>query len=106
MLDLWISHVKNVYDKYQDELDGIEDMQAKVDRLSELNVMEQVINLWKNPYIQKSWKKGNPVWVHGWIFRVLLIHIQLRSRQVALKKLLLKPKCHLSSRFTSLNSMT
>jgi carbonic anhydrase len=28
------------------------------------------VNIWKNPYIQKSWKKGHAVWVHGWIFRV------------------------------------
>lgn len=51
MLDLWLSHVKSVYDKYQVELDAITDMKAKVDRLSELNVLEQVVNVWKNPYI-------------------------------------------------------
>ena len=70
MLDLWLSHVKNVYEKYQEELDDIEDENAKCARLCELNVVEQVMNVWKNPYVQKSWKKGHPVWVHGWIFRV------------------------------------
>lgn len=70
MLDLWLSHVKNVYEKYEDVLNDITDMDQKCARLCELNVVEQVMNVWKNPYVQKSWKKGHPVWVHGWIFRV------------------------------------
>jgi len=40
MLDLWLSHLKNVYEKYADELDEIEDIDLKVNRLSELNVVE------------------------------------------------------------------
>ena len=36
----------------------------------ELNVKEGVKNVWKNPYIQKSWNQGNPIWVHGWVIRV------------------------------------
>ena len=70
MLDLWLSHVKNVYEKYQDDLDAIENPEKKVTRLAELNVVEQVMNVWKNPYVQKAWKKGHPVWVHGWLFHV------------------------------------
>jgi hypothetical protein len=40
MLDIWLSHVKNVYNKYQDDLDDIEDPGKKVTRLAELNVVE------------------------------------------------------------------
>jgi len=51
ILDLWISHIKNVYEKYSLELDDIEDIEEKSNRLTELNVVEQVMNCWKNPYI-------------------------------------------------------
>ena len=40
MLDLWLSHVKNVYEKYEKDIDAIEDMDKKVTRLAELNVVE------------------------------------------------------------------
>lgn len=43
------------------------------DRLTSLccmHVREQVLNIWKNPIVQKSWLNGNPIMVHGWILRV------------------------------------
>ena len=40
ILDLWISHIKNVYEKYSLELDEIEHIDDKSNRLSELNVVE------------------------------------------------------------------
>ena len=40
IMDLWLSNVKNVYEKHQDDIDSIEDMSEKLTRLSELNVME------------------------------------------------------------------
>ena len=51
MLDLWLSHIRNVYEHYQDEIDEIEDYNEKFNKLSEFNVIEQVRNVWKNPYI-------------------------------------------------------
>lgn len=42
----------------------------KVDRLVELNVEEQVKNVWKNPYIQKAYSEGNHIMVHGWVIRL------------------------------------
>jgi hypothetical protein len=40
ILDLWLSHIKNVYEKYSLELDDIEDIEVRANRLSELNVVE------------------------------------------------------------------
>lgn len=44
--------------------------EQRVNKLCELNVKEGVKNVWKNPYIQKSWDQGRPIWVHGWMIRV------------------------------------
>ena len=70
MLDLWLSHIKSVYEKSQKELDDIKDIEAKCARLCQLNVIEQVKNLWKNPHVQQAWRNGTPVWIHGWVFKV------------------------------------
>ena len=51
MLDLWLSHIRCVYELYQDEIDDIEDYNEKFNKLAEFNVIEQVKNVWKNPYI-------------------------------------------------------
>jgi len=51
LLDLWISHIKNVHEKYADELNVYTNIDDKVNRLCELNVVEQVMNCWKNSYI-------------------------------------------------------
>lgn len=40
MLDLWLSNVKNVYDKYQDNLDAVDNPEKKITRLAKLNVVE------------------------------------------------------------------
>lgn len=81
-LDLWISHIKNVYDKYSVELDKLP-LNERVNKLVVLNIKEQVKNVWKNPYIQKAWSQGDHIWVHGWLIKVrnnieLFIGIRLK----------------------------
>ncbi|CAD8150627.1 unnamed protein product [Paramecium pentaurelia] len=70
LLDLWLNQIKIVYEKHQDLIEQFDNQDDKVNCLSQLNVRAQVMNIWKNPIIQKSWQKGNPVMVHGWLFRV------------------------------------
>ncbi|CAD8057224.1 unnamed protein product [Paramecium sonneborni] len=70
LLDLWLNQIKIVYEKHQDLIESLDNEDEKVNCLSSLNIRAQVMNIWKNPIIQKSWQKGNPVMVHGWLFRV------------------------------------
>ncbi|CAD8140390.1 unnamed protein product [Paramecium pentaurelia] len=70
LLDLWLNQIKIVYEKHQDLIESLENEEDRLDCLSQLNVRAQVMNIWKNPIIQKSWQKGNPIMVHGWLFRV------------------------------------
>ncbi|CAK76095.1 unnamed protein product (macronuclear) [Paramecium tetraurelia] len=70
LLDLWLNNIKHVYEKNQHLVNQFQDENDRVACLSCLNVREQVLNMWKNPIVQKSWQDGHPVMIHGWLFRV------------------------------------
>ena len=53
VLDAWLQNIRDVYRLHKDELDSIEDDESRHRRLVELNVLEQCLNLYKNPVIQK-----------------------------------------------------
>jgi len=70
LIDNWIRHIKDVYRMHQDELEAIEDMKARQDRLTELNVIEQVYDLGKTSIIQNAWQKRGGPYVHGWVYDI------------------------------------
>lgn len=70
LIDNWIRHIKDVYRMHQDELEAIEDMKVRQDRLTELNVIEQVYDLGKTSIIQNAWQKRGGPYVHGWVYDV------------------------------------
>ena len=67
LLDNWLRNIKDVYRLHKGELDGL-DQDARLRRLVELNVQEQVYNLCKTPFIQDAWSKGRNLQVHGWVY--------------------------------------
>ncbi len=68
ILNKWLRNIKDVYRIYREELDAIEDMEKRADRLVELNVKEQVTNLAKMSTIQKAWKEERRPHLHGWAY--------------------------------------
>ena len=68
VLNMWLRNIKDVYRLHRIELDSITDTEKKVDRLTELNVQEQVFNLAKTSIIQKAWKKDKRPDLHGWVY--------------------------------------
>ncbi|MBL0134904.1 MAG: carbonic anhydrase [Chitinophagaceae bacterium] len=68
VLNMWLRNIKDVYRIHRDELDAIEDDSQKADRLTELNVKEQVFNLAKTSIIQRAWKEENRPHLHGWVY--------------------------------------
>jgi carbonic anhydrase len=70
LIDNWIRHIKDVYRMHQQELEAIADLSARQDRLTELNVMEQVYDLGKTSIIQNSWQKRGGPYVHGWVYDI------------------------------------
>jgi carbonic anhydrase len=67
VIDNWLRHIKDVYRLHAHELDRITDHDAKVNRLVELNVIEQAYNLCKTTIIQNAWKERSDLEVHGWV---------------------------------------
>ncbi len=68
-VDNWLRNIKDVYYKYSQELEQINDFDKKADRLTELNVIEQVRNLAKTTIVQKAWKL-RPLHLHGWVYGI------------------------------------
>ncbi len=70
LLNGWLREIRDVYRMYQDELDAIQDQDARYRRLIELNIQEQCVNLIKTAVVQKTYfKTGHPI-VHGWVYDV------------------------------------
>ncbi|MCC6723466.1 MAG: carbonic anhydrase [Saprospiraceae bacterium] len=68
LMNPWLRNIRDVYRIHQDELDGISDTEARYDRLVELNVREQCINVVKVASVQKRYyHEGYPT-VHGWVY--------------------------------------
>lgn len=70
LIDNWLRYVEDVYLKYRAPLDAIADPIQRADKLCELNVVEQVENLCRTTVVQNAWKIGQPLAVHGWVYRV------------------------------------
>jgi len=70
LIDNWLRYVEDVYLKYRAPLDAIADPILRGDKLCELNVVEQVENLCRTTVVQTAWKNGQPLAVHGWVYRV------------------------------------
>lgn len=89
----WLRHVQDVRDKYQEVLDQQPSEQDQVDRLCELNVVEQVEHVCQNSIVQDAWKRGQALTVHGFIYDVadgllrdLGLSISSEADQVSIKE--------------------
>lgn len=68
IINKWLRNIKDIYRLHRDEMDAIQNEDEKCDRLVELNVEEQVLNLAKTGIIQKAWKYNNAPHIHGWVY--------------------------------------
>jgi len=68
-VDNWLCNIKDVFNKYAVELKAIENESERENRLTELNVIEQVRNLAKTTIIQQAWKQ-RPLHIHGWVYGI------------------------------------
>lgn len=69
ILNPWLRNIRDVYRLHQEELDTIDDKQTQYNRLIELNVQEQCVNLIKTAAVQEAYKERN-LQVHGWVFDI------------------------------------
>ena len=69
ILNPWLHNIRDVFRIHKDELNAIEDEDKKYDRLVELNVQEQCVNLIKTAAVQKAYRDRG-LKVHGWVFDI------------------------------------
>lgn len=67
-LNMWLRNIRDVYRLHRVELNAIENLEERTNRLVELNVQEQCINVIKTSFVQKHFAEhGYPI-VHGWVY--------------------------------------
>ncbi len=69
LIDNWLSSIKDIYNRHQVQFEALDEEQ-RVDRLCELNVIEQVHNVCRTTIVQDAWDRGQELSVHGWIYGI------------------------------------
>jgi len=67
LIDNWLRHVQDVRQKHAAVLAQVEES-GRLNKLCELNVIEQVSNLCQTTIVQSAWQRGQQLFVHGWIY--------------------------------------
>ena len=70
LIDNWLRYIRDVRQKHCDALCAIQDETARLDRLCELNVIEQSLNVCHTTVVQDAWEKGQRLSIHGWIYAI------------------------------------
>jgi carbonic anhydrase len=68
IINKWLRNIKDVYRYHRSEIESLATEDERVDRLVDLNVQEQVMNLAKTSIVQKAWKDRNAPHLHGWVY--------------------------------------
>ena len=68
LVDNWLRHVQDVRWKHEKEIEGLRNEEQRHDRLCELNVIEQVVNVSQTTVVRDAWAREQPLTVHGWIY--------------------------------------
>jgi carbonic anhydrase len=68
LADNWLGHVRDVKQRHKGTLDRIEDYEKRYDRLCELNVVEQAMNVCKSTVVRGAWQRSQDLTIHGWIY--------------------------------------
>jgi len=70
LIDNWLRHIQDVGRDYRLELEATETSEARLDKLCEINVIEQVLNAGQSTVMQDAWLRGQTVSIHGWIYHI------------------------------------
>ena len=70
LIDNWLRHVQDVRNKHAQSLAVCRNDAHQLQRLCELNVIEQVVNVCHTTIVKSAWERGQTLAVHGWIYEV------------------------------------
>ena len=68
LIDNWLTKIKDVYVRHREDIDSLKGEEDRVDRMCELNVIEQVKTLSHTTIVQDAWRRGQELAIHGWIY--------------------------------------
>jgi carbonic anhydrase len=68
IINQWIKNIKDIYQANRSEIDSKPTEEERVNRLVELNVIEQVTNVARTAIVQKAWAERNGPQLHGWVY--------------------------------------
>lgn len=91
LTDNWLRHVQDVRDRHEAKLAEIDDTNERVNRLCELNAMQQVVNVCQTSVLREAWARGQSVTVHGWCYSLengLIndLNVSAASREEAMER--------------------
>ena len=70
LIDHWLKHIKDLSLRNKVELEKISDFDQRINRLCELNIHQQVLNVCGTNSVQEAWKAGQPLSVHGVVYKL------------------------------------
>ena len=86
LVDHWLHPIREVYQKHRGALEAMTDRHARLNRLCELNVMQQMRNVASDIFVQDAWARGQELFVHGWVYSlsnglVTDLNVTIRQRE-------------------------
>lgn len=69
-IDNWLNHVRDIAKLHEHALREIQSPEGQIDRLCEINVIQQVLHVCNTSIVQRHWDAGNRLSVHGWIYSI------------------------------------
>jgi len=67
LIDNWLRNIKDLYDRHEEQFKVLPEHE-RYDRLCELNVEQQVVNVCHTTIVQNAWQQGQKLSVHGWVY--------------------------------------
>jgi len=70
LIDYWLRNIRDVYYNNEDLMNELDDPNERLNRLCELNVLQQVDNIARSNIVQNAWARGQELSIHGWIYDI------------------------------------
>ena len=70
LIDYWLHPIRELSRTHSRELDALQDERSRLDRLCELNVMQQMKNVASDVFVLDAWARGQDLSVHGWVYSI------------------------------------
>ncbi len=70
LIDNWLRHLQDIAEKHRPLLESLGTRDERLDKLCEINVIEQVVNAGETTFVREAWERGQKLMIHGWIYTI------------------------------------